>query len=183
MSSQNIYGVDIAIGPTGDLIVNSAGDIATVGNVQVVAQALQLRLRTALGDLPLHPEYGTSLPTGAKMDPIAVAAAVNGELAVTVKDDPRLRSATVTGVEWPASGDPTALSLTVNVVLAGGEEFEVAGLPSEARIGEVTPGSNVEGESGLSAFEEQPYFADEQTTAQIEGESEIESLVNDLPGS
>jgi len=181
MAEENIYGVDIAMGPNGDLVINAAGDLQTIGNVAVVAQALQMRLRTALGDLALHPSYGTDMPVGSKMDPSAVAAALNGELQTTIADDPRMRSAVITGVEWPASGDFSAVSLTVQVVLAGGEEFEVSGLPAEVRIGEVTLEGTVIGESGLSPFEEQPYFADEEATTQIEGESELESLVNDLP--
>lgn len=183
MGEPNIYGVDIAMGPSGDLVVNSAGDLTAVGNVQVVAQALQLRLRTAVGDLALHPDYGTNLPVGGKMDPVAVAAALNGELAQAIVDDPRLKSATVTGVEWPASGNSTAVSLTVLVILSGGAEFEVAGLPSEVRVGEVSEDGNVEGGSDLTPFEEQPYFAAEDVTKEIEGESELESLVNDLTGS
>jgi phage baseplate assembly protein W len=181
MAESNIYGVDVAMGPTGDLVVNAAGDLAAVGNVAVVAQALQLRLRTALGDLTLHPSYGTNLPIGSKMDPSAVAATLNSELAVTITDDPRIRSATVTNVEWPVSGNSTAMALSVTVVLAGGETFEVAGLPAEVRIGEVTLEGNVIGESGFSPFEEAPYFADEPATEQIEGESELDSLINDLP--
>jgi hypothetical protein len=181
--AQNEYGVDLAISPSGDLVVNSAGSLATVGETQVMAQALQMRLRTALGDLPLHPTYGIDLPIGAKMDPVAVAAALNGELAYAVQNDPRIQKATVTGVEWPASGEPTAVSLEVTVLLAGGEQFAVSGLPAEVRVGEVSYTGNVQGESGLTPFEEQPYFAGEEATKEIEAESEIESLVNDLTGS
>jgi hypothetical protein len=182
MTSSNIYGVDLAIGPSGDLVVDSAGSLALVGDVLVMAQALQLRISTALGDLVLHPGYGSTLPIGSKMDSAAVAAALNGMLSEMVSHDPRFKSAVVTGVEWPASGEPTAIALTVKCVLAGGEEFEVEGLPGNVRVGEVTLNGNVEGESGLSPFEEQPYFATDTAGPQIEGESEVESLVNDLPG-
>jgi hypothetical protein len=181
--AENPYGVDLAIGPSGDLVVNSAGALALVGDVQVMAQALQLRVRTALGDLALHPTYGTELPVGGKMDPMAVAAALNGQLAQAVSNDPRIQSATVTGVEYPVSGNATAVVLEVTVLLAGGEQFTVSGLPAEVRVGEVTQTGNVSGESGLSSFEEQPYFADEEATAEIEAESELQSLVNDLTGS
>ncbi len=181
--AQNEYGVDIGMGPSGDLLVNSAGALAVVGEVQVMAQALQMRLRTALGDLALHPTYGIDLPIGSKMDPVAVAAALNGELAQAVQNDPRIQKATVTGVEWPASGEPAAVALEVTVLLAGGEQFAVSGLPAEVRVGEVSYTGTVEGESGLTPFEEQPYFADEETTKAIEEEAEIENLVNDLTGS
>lgn len=183
MPEINNYGVDVAMGPNGDLVVDSAGGLATVGNVQVMAQALQLRLRTALGDLALHPGYGSTLPIGAKMDPAAVAASLNGELARMIVSDPRFKSAVITSVEWPASGNPSAVALTAKIVLAGGETFEVEGLPGSARVGEVTYESSIEGESGLTPFEEQPYFASESALPQIEAESELESLINDLPGS
>ena len=179
----NEYGVDLAIGGDGDLAVNSAGGLTTIGEYQVMAQALQLRIRTALGDLALHPTYGTDLPTGSKMDPTAVAAALNGELAQAIVNDPRIQSATVTGVEYPASGNPTAVSLEVTVLLAGGEQFAVSGLPGEVRLSEVTLTGNVSGESDLSPFEEQPYFAGEDETREIEDESEVNSLVNDITGS
>jgi hypothetical protein len=181
--AENPYGVDLAIGPSGDLVVNSAGALALVGDVQIMAQALQLRVRTALGDLALHPTYGTDLPVGGKMDPMALAAALNGQLAQAVSNDPRIQSATVMGVEYPVSGNATAVVLEVTVLLAGGEQFAVAGLPAEVRVGEVTQTGNVQGESGLSPFEEAPYFADEEATAEIEAESELQSLVNDLTGS
>lgn len=181
MAESNIYGVDVAMGPSGDLVVNSAGDLTAVGNIAVVAQALQMRLRTALGDLTLHPSYGTDLPVGGKMDPSAVAAQLNGELEVMIADDPRMRSATVVSVEWPSTGTAAAVAIGVQVVLTGGESFEVTGLPAEVRIGEVTEEGNVIGGTDLSPFEEQPYFADEEQTKQIEEEAEIDSLVNDLP--
>jgi hypothetical protein len=183
MPEANEYGVDLAMGPSGDLVVNSAGALAAVGDVQVMAQALQMRIRTALGDLALHPTYGIDLPVGGKMDAVAVAAALNGELSQAVTNDPRMQKATVTNVEWPASGQVTAVLLEVTVLLAGGEQFAVSGLPGEVRLGEVTYTGNVEGESSLTPFQEQPYFADEETTREIEAESELESLVNDLTGS
>ena len=177
----NNYGVDLAMGPLGDLVVTSAGDLATVGAVQVVAQALLLRFRTAVGELPLHPQYGTELPIGSKMDATAVAAALNGELAVIIQDDPRIRSAVITEVEWPEDGNYTAMAISVLVTTAGGETFEATGLPAEVRVGQVTLEGNVVGESELTPFEEQPYFAGETQTEEIEAESEIDSIVNDLP--
>lgn len=179
-AEPNNYGVDLAISPEGDFVVNSAGALSVVGNVAVMAQALQLRLKTALGDLPLHLDYGTDLDIGGKMDPTAVAAALNGELALMVKNDPRFESAVITGVEWPA-GTPDGVALAVKVKLAGGEQFEATGLPAEVRIGEVTLEGTIEGESGLTPFEEQPYFAGESESEEIAEESAIESLVNDLP--
>jgi hypothetical protein len=180
---ENIYGVDLAMGPSGDLVINSAGALTAVGGVQVVAQALLLRIRTALGDLALHPAYGLNLPTGGKMEPVAVAAALNGGLSRAVANDPRIQSATVSNVEWPANATPTAIALEVTVTLAGGQQFAISGLPAEVRVGEVSYTGNSQGESGLTPFEEAPYFADEETTVAIERESEIESLTNDLGGT
>ena len=179
---QNIYGVDLAMNPNGDLAVSAAGDLGTVGETQVMAQALMLRIRTQPGDLTLHPEYGMDLPVGGKMDPVATGAELNGKLAQVVKGDPRLRRATVTNVSWPANGNYTALVLTVTVELAGGVLIELTGLPSELRSSEAVYGTGPEGEAGLFGLEEQPYFATDEGEVQIIEESAIERLVNDLPG-
>jgi hypothetical protein len=177
-----IYGVDIALAPTGDLVVNAAGGLTALGGVEVMAQALQLRLRTALGDLALHPTYGSNLPVGGKMNPEAVAASVNGELVRMVSADPRISSAVVSSVNAPPSENPNAVQIGVKCVLAGGESFSVSGLPAEARVSEVSFSGSLESESGLSSFEEQPFFADEEQAREIQSESELESIINDLPG-
>lgn len=178
---QNIYGVDLAMSTTGDLVVNSAGSLTVLGGVDVTAQAILLRLSTALGDLPLHPGYGSTLPIGSKVDVTGLVAAMNSELAEMTGNDPRFRSAKVLNASWPVGTNTSAIQLEVKVTLAGGETFTVSGLPAEARVSEVSLTTAGEGDGPtLTPLDEQEYFADETEAAEIASGSAVQSLVNDL---
>lgn len=98
MSDQvDDYRVDIGITDGGDLDVLGTGGLALRTGPANAAQALVLRLRTARGDLPLHPEYGSMLEqrlTGAKADPVLATSQVNLELREAISADPRFAAAT-----------------------------------------------------------------------------------------
>jgi hypothetical protein len=55
------YGADLQISDAGDLVVTPTGDLALISGPLNCGQALTLRLRTAAGELPLHPDYGSDL--------------------------------------------------------------------------------------------------------------------------
>jgi hypothetical protein len=178
----NPYGVDLAIGASGDLVINSAGALTAVGRVQVMAQTIQLRLRTALGDLALHPLYGSNPPIGAKMNPEALAANLNGELQRMVLADPRFQSATIQEVQSPINEDSTAMRVSVLCVLSGGKQFTVEGLPVEARVTEVQQVTieTAGGEADLESVEEEAFFADESEAREIAEEQRLQELINGI---
>jgi phage baseplate assembly protein W len=54
---------DIALDPSGDLIVDETGDIATVTGLDAFQQEILFRLKTHIGDYWLQPLCGASLDT------------------------------------------------------------------------------------------------------------------------
>lgn len=176
MPEPNVYGVDVAMGPSGDLVVNTAGSLVAIGDFEVCAQALLLRLRTGLGDLLLHPSYGIDLPIGSKMDEASIASTVNGTLQDITKNDPRFQRATVVGLQ-PLPNEPTGIQVEVEVVLVGGVTLKVQGLPSEARVAEVSTTGSESGESDLNPPEEEEFFSGEGSAGETNALNQINSIV------
>lgn len=63
--SSELYGTDLSFpydGTSSD-IHSDASDIATISGMENLYQAIQDRLLTPMGSLPLHPTYGSRLKT------------------------------------------------------------------------------------------------------------------------
>lgn len=63
--SSELYGTDLSFtydGTTSD-IYSDTSDIATITGMENLYQAIQDRLLTEMGSLPLHPTYGSRLKT------------------------------------------------------------------------------------------------------------------------
>jgi phage baseplate assembly protein W len=58
---QEFLGRDIALNLEGDLKISSSDDYQQISFYDNLKQAMQLRLSTAKGTLPLHPDYGSRL--------------------------------------------------------------------------------------------------------------------------
>lgn len=54
-------GRDIYLDPDSDLVINSKADLSQVRYYDNLTQAIVNRLRTGIGELPLHPNYGCRL--------------------------------------------------------------------------------------------------------------------------
>lgn len=129
-TAAQLYGIDLRIDNDGDLVVGSNGDLILVEGAECVAQALMLRLRTALNSLPMHPEYGSALMTrlvGLKMaDPALVLALVNTETRKLIASDRRF----VAVISAEVTSDPAAqtLAIPLSLRLAGGDALQVPDL-------------------------------------------------------
>lgn len=167
------YGTDIAFSPSGDLIVNSAGALESVGGLNVLAQALYDRIKTGEGELVLHPEYGISQPIGAKLNHPALVNLLTTELANVPGLDPRFQSVRLK--EAPVQ--PTdGIALEATVIAAGGTIVAIQGLPGEARIGEVSPATP---ETALSSLEEEEAYG-EAEPPELEEYNATQALVEEL---
>lgn len=73
-------GVDWALGSNNDIILTKNGDIALVGGIANLTQALRLKFLTPKGSLRRHPNYGFGLLPGtptSDIDPIALKKDIN----------------------------------------------------------------------------------------------------------
>jgi phage baseplate assembly protein W len=131
------YGNDLIIFD-GDLIVSARGDLASTndyektqitpfdGYYNIIFSALN-RVGTVVGELPLHPEYGTQIPllvsTPNKYD---LAERIKEELSVALLQDPRISEVITTDIIV----DGSKISTTAEVVLIGKTESSVFVFPN-----------------------------------------------------
>lgn len=99
---------------------DSYGDIATVKGLENIIQAVNDRLMTEVGDLPLHPTYGTNLPSliGTAMKPYTKKM-VELEIYEALSYEDRIENVRITSLE--------IINTTVHV----GLRFNPAGLSKE----------------------------------------------------
>lgn len=126
VASPDIYGTDVLLSDAGDFSVTPAGQLALISGPMNPAQALVNRLRTAPGELPLHPDYGNALArsvVGTKTnDPTLVVSHVNTELRNVMEADQRfLKAENIVATQDPA--DPSRTGVYVELVLAGGDRL------------------------------------------------------------
>ncbi len=139
---SDAYGIDLAIGPDGDLVITPTGDAATLSGPENCTQALLLRVRTYPGELPLHPDYGSGLADrviGSKgIDSDLMAAQANVDLREIIDSDPRFLSASgITVSEVPEN--PRAARVGLRLRLADRDELVISDL-LDVRVDEINPG-------------------------------------------
>lgn len=173
------YGTDLALSPSGDLIVNSAGSLSATGGVNVLAQAIWLRSLTTPGELVLHPDFGLEHPIGSKMNPAALGAVVSSELAAIPSHDPRFQSVELKNVETPVLGDTDAVALNIRATAVDGTTLDISGLPGEVRVTEVTPAQE---EGPLAELEEELDFGTEEEGSELADFNATQSLIDDMEG-
>jgi phage baseplate assembly protein W len=131
------YGNDIIIF-NGDLVVSARGDLAGTndyektqvvpfeGYYNVIFSTLN-RIGTIIGELPIHPEYGTQIPllvsTPGKPD---ILDKIREELAESLLQDPRISEVITTDVTINGS----KVSARAEVILIGKIESSVFIFPN-----------------------------------------------------
>lgn len=132
--NTNPYGVDLLLDQaTGDLVVTPGGALAFVQGPENMVQALQNRMRTYPGELPLHLEYGSVLAErliGMKAgdDELARAVATQQVAQIIASDDRFLSARNVTAAQDP--DDVERVRVAAELVLAEGEALDVEDLES-----------------------------------------------------
>jgi len=87
---HELLGVDILLN-NGDFQVNQAGDLTWIAGLDNLEQALVHRIRTVIGALIWHPEYGTiiqNLISKPNTDVLRTIIAI--ELLRTLSEEPRI---------------------------------------------------------------------------------------------
>jgi phage baseplate assembly protein W len=120
-SVDYVYGEDIVLDATGDVVFTTGGDVASVSGADNVRYAVEHRLITELRSLILHPEYGTelveligfpNLANKEKLMQVAIQRALNQEDRVK---DVSVEKLVVVG---------TAIYIDVTYVLAVGGDLQ-----------------------------------------------------------
>lgn len=90
MGNNEILGVDILLN-NGDFQVNQAGDLYWSSGLNNLEQALIHRIRTVLGALIWHPEYGTIIQNLiSKPNTDVLRSIISIELLRTLSQEPRI---------------------------------------------------------------------------------------------
>ena len=186
--SPDPYGIDIAFDASGDFVVTSTGDLAPSAGPLNVAQAVALRIKTPIGDLPLHIDYGSSIPSqfvGSKAVPAAIATRLQGELATMVSQDARVVSAVLTGYQSPASTNLGASSsqFEVLVTVIGGTQITLSDV-ANPQVSDLTAPVPVDPNDPLFTYDlltTQEFFAGEAEYDTLADLDAVAALVADLP--
>lgn len=115
------FGVDIERDDrNGDLILSSSGDLSLVFGLKAVRQAVINVVRTELGQLPLHPEYGLPQSTGIQMEGADTAARVGVIIESALARDQRFTNINVNDIVISAEGN---ISVSLAVRIAGSSQI------------------------------------------------------------
>lgn len=111
------FGVDIAQNSdNGDFIIDANGNFGFSYGIKNVQQAVRNALKTALGELPFHTNYGLDLNIGARFNgPANVAEIVSNIVTRTILKDTRIQSASVKSLTYNGN----SMSMLVEVIIAG----------------------------------------------------------------
>lgn len=183
------YGIDLAIDATGDLRVTASGSVGLVSGPYNCAQAVSLRMRTTPGELPLHPEYGSSLPAliGAKLQVGGIVQHANADLQTMLAEDPRFVTAAITTVAKPATTfSPESVALSATAKLVGGESLTLDNVsdpsPSDVSLPQLTDPS-IDPTLTFDPLTEQEFFADTPELDSLNDINQVTSIVNDTPNA
>ena len=87
---QELLGVDILLN-NGDFQANQAGDLSWTAGLDNLEQALVHRIRTVIGALIWHPEYGTIIQNLiSKPNTDVLRSIISIELLRTLSEEPRI---------------------------------------------------------------------------------------------
>lgn len=115
------FGVDIAKDDrTGDIVIDTSGDFKIQFGIKNVRQALFSIIRTGIGELPLHPEYGLPNTTGFAMQGAETAVKISTIIEKAVSRDPRFTAVNISNITISAEG---TINLSMAVSIAGSNEL------------------------------------------------------------
>lgn len=176
MAVADPYGIDIALTDDGDVVVTPAGQVGLIGGPANCIQAVTGRVRTIVGELPLHPEYGSAFPThkfiGRKLlDTLPIETEARRELNILLAEDPRFIAANgVQAIQDP--NQPQTVQVKAALVLVGGQVVRIADLAAP-RVDEISdPTINDVGDTTLdpSVIDTSDVFNDFEFIAQDDNE-------------
>jgi len=124
--SSTGYGVDIGYEYDGNEAdgMNTMSDIATVSEIDNLYQAIQNRLLTPVGSLPLHPTYGSRLHTLLGMGNNIIIETL-AKMMVVEALQPESRIALIRNIDVYFSRDGNSLSIAVDIVSIYSSELSV----------------------------------------------------------
>jgi len=108
------YGRDIAVGESGDVLFGESGEYATVGGVENVIQAINMRLGEVIGNRLRLTSYGLVSNVGSTIKNQAVVVYLISNLRETVMQDPRV--ARINGISLQGSRDTITFSIDLDLV-------------------------------------------------------------------
>lgn len=115
------FGVDIARDDTtGDLLLDTSGDLKYQFGLANVRQAAKLVLDTETNQLPLHPAYGVSNQLGFALQGATTSTKIASVIEQALKRDVRFTSVTLKDINITADGK---IGMTVYVTIAGSNQL------------------------------------------------------------
>lgn len=115
------FGVDIARDDlSGDLLLDTSGDLKYQYGINNVRQAAKLVLDTEKGQLPLHPNYGLENQVGFALQGATTSTKIASVIEQTLKRDVRFTSVTLRDINISADNK---IAMTVFVTIAGSNQL------------------------------------------------------------
>lgn len=130
--NTNPYGVDLAIDPnTGDLVAWPNGALGVREGPDNAVQAMLLWIKTMPGEVPLHPEVGSSFNQGVigdKFNIVGIEGLARAEFKNILAQDARFLSVGGLRVTQVDSKFGPQAHVSATLYLTGGEQVEVLDL-------------------------------------------------------
>jgi len=93
--SERVFGIDMALSPTSDLLVSASGDVARSYGYDNAVQALRLIVETEKGELEQHLNYGLNVQVGQRITSDTIGD-VRSRIRQAILSDRRFSDASVT---------------------------------------------------------------------------------------
>ena len=91
MPTGDAFGVDLKVGPDGDLVLSGKNDVALVSGITNFEQALRIRILTDQGVVTAFPDYGMPRVVAQK-NTLGFSGTVQSAVFTQVISDPRVES-------------------------------------------------------------------------------------------
>lgn len=115
------FGVDIARDDrTGDIVIGTNGDLGLQFGIPNVRQAVLAIVKTGIGELPLHPNFGLPNTTGIILEGAETATRIAAIIEQSVKRDQRFTSVIVDAIEIASDG---RINMKLKVSVAGSDQL------------------------------------------------------------
>jgi hypothetical protein len=182
--NTNPYGVDLAIDPnTGDLIAWPNGALATREGPENAVQAVLLWVKTSPGEVPLHPDVGSSFNSkllGGKFNVVALQGMAYTEFKNILASDARFLTIRNLAVEQVNGQNGARAHVRATLYLTGGEQVEVLDFAQGVFSTVADPVDGDFGESPVDPLDDPEFFADELEADDLTDVDPIASAVEDL---
>lgn len=179
--NTNPYGVDLAIDPnTGDLIGWPNGALGVQEGPANAVQAMLLWIKTTPGEVPLHPDFGSSFQRsiGGKFNVVGIEGTARAEFKNILAQDARFLAVGGVAVRQIDTHFGPQAHVSATLYLTGGEKVEVLDL-AQGVFSTTIEATDLD-PSPVDPLDDPSFFTDDLDADDLADVDTVASAVEDL---